>query len=122
MSFQDWLDSEEDKIGFEKITKIKKEELTMSSKWVEIRDTAVDALGLDEVGKTLKGNLNNWLVDEGLDIISKTADKVVDQCRKDAPEEKGWCKVRDAFVLPLAIQGGLTVLKVVIEKAAAEKL
>ena len=121
MSFQDWLDSEEDKIGFEKITKIKKEELTMS-KWVEIRDTAVDALGLDEVGKTLKGNLNNWLVDEGLDIISKTANKVIDQCRKDAPEEKGWCKVRDAFVLPLAIQGGLTVLKVVIQKAAAEKL
>ena len=121
MSFQDWLDSEEDRIGFEKITKIKKEELTMS-KWVEIRDTAVDALGLDEVGKTLKGNLNNWLVDEGLDIISKTANKVIDQCRKDAPEEKGWCKVRDAFVLPLAIQGGLTVLKVVIQKAAAEKL
>lgn len=122
MPFQDWLDSEEDKIGFEKITKIKKEELTMSSKWVEIRDTAVDALGLDEVGKTLKGNLNNWLVDEGLDIISKTADKVVDQCRKDAPEEKGWCKVRDSFVLPLAIQGGVAVLKVVIQKAAAEKL
>lgn len=89
-------------------------------RWVDIRDTAVDALGLDEVGKTLKGNLNNWLVDEGLDIISKTADKVVDQCRKDAPEEKGWCKVRDSFVLPLAIQGGVAVLKVVIEKAAAE--
>jgi hypothetical protein len=122
MSFQDWLDSEEDKIGFEKITKIKKEELTMSSKWVEIRDTAVDALGLDEVGKTLKGNLNNWLVDEGLDIISKTADKVVEQCKKDAPKETGWCKVRDSFVLPLAIQGGVAVLKVVIQKAAAEKL
>ena len=92
------------------------------SEWVKIRDTAVDALGLDEVGKTLKGNLNNWLVDEGLDIISKTADKGVDQCKRDAAQEPGWCKVRDAFVLPLAIQGGLTVLKVVIEKAAAEKL
>ena len=92
------------------------------SKWVEIRDTAVDALGLDEVGKTLKGNLTNWLVDEGMDIISKTADKVVEQCKKDAPQETGWCKVRDAFVLPLAIQGGLAVFKVVIQKAAAEKL
>lgn len=92
------------------------------SKWVEIRDTAVDALGLDEVGKTLKGNLNNWLVDEGMDIISKTADKVVEQCKKDAPRETGWCKVRDAFVLPLAIQGGLAVFKVVIQKAATEKL
>ena len=91
------------------------------SKWVEIRDTAVDALGLDEVGQTLKGNLNNWLVDEGMDIISKTADKVVEQCKKDAPQETGWCKVRDAFVLPLAIQGGLAVFKVVIQKGAAEK-
>ena len=92
------------------------------SEWVKIRDTAVDALGLDEVGKTMKGNLNNWLVNEGMDVITVAANKVIDQCKKDAPEEKGWCKVRDALVLPLAIQGGLTVLKVVIEKAAAEKL
>lgn len=88
------------------------------SKWPEIRDTAVEALGLDEVGKTMKGNLNNWLVSEGMDVISVAADKVIDQCKKDSPNEQGWCKVRDAFVLPLAIQGGLAVLKVVIEKAA----
>jgi hypothetical protein len=92
------------------------------SKWTDIRDTAVDALGLDEVSKTMKGNINNWLVSEGMDVISVAADKVIDQCRKDAPAETGWCKVRDAFVLPLAIQGGLAVLKVVIEKAAAEKV
>lgn len=91
-------------------------------KWVDVRDTAVEALGLDEVGKTLKGNLNNWLVGEGLDVISVAADKVIDQCKKDAPQEQGWCKLRDAFVLPLAIQGGVAVLKVVIQKAAAEKL
>lgn len=91
------------------------------SKWVDIRDTAVDALGLDEVGKTMKGNLNHWLMSEGMDVISVAADKVIDQCKKDAPNEQGWCKVRDAFVLPLAIQGGLTVLKVVLEKAAAEQ-
>lgn len=89
-------------------------------KWVDVRDTAVEALGLDDVGKTLKGNFNNWLVDEGLNIVSDAADKVVEQCKKDASQENGWCKVRDAFVLPLAIQGGLTVLKIVIQKAAAE--
>lgn len=95
----------------------------MSTKsWVEVRDSVLEALSLDEVGKTLKGNLNNWLVSEGMDVISVAADKVIDQCRKDAPAETGWCKVRDAFVLPLAIQGGLAVLKVVIEKAAAEKV
>lgn len=88
------------------------------SEWVKFRDTAVEALGLDEVGKTMKGNLNNWLVSEGMDVISVAADKVIDQCKKDAPNEQGWCKVRDGFVLPLAIQGGLAVLKVVIEKAA----
>ena len=57
-----------------------------------------------------------------LTAIKEMADKVVDQCRKDAPEEKGWCKVRDSFVLPLAIQGGVAVIKVVIQKAASEKL
>lgn len=92
------------------------------SKWVEIRDTAVEALGLDEVGQTMKGNLNNWLVSEGMDVITVAANKVIDQCKKDAPQETGWCKVRDAFVLPLAVQGGVALLKVVIQKAAAEKL
>ena len=59
------------------------------SKWVEIRDTAVEALELEEVGQTLKGNLNNWLADEGLNVISDAADKVVEQCKKDATAETG---------------------------------
>ena len=53
-----------------------------------------------EVGQTLKSNLNNWLADEGLNVISDAADKVVEQCKKDATAETGWCKVRDAFILP----------------------
>ena len=71
-------------------------------------------------GQQQKGEID--YVSEGMDVISVAANKVIDQCKKDAPNEQGWCKVRDAFILPLAIQGGLTVLKVVIQKAAAEKL
>ena len=105
----------------------------MGSKWVEVRDSLVEALKIEEVGKDLKNNFVTWLESEGVEFAQKFVDKIIEECkadapqetgwcriRKDAPEEKGWCKVRDAFVLPLAIQGGLTVLKVIIEKAAAE--
>ena len=86
------------------------------SEWVKIRDTAVDALGLDEVGKTMKGNLNNWLVNEGMDVITVAANKVIDQCKKDAPDEKGWCKIRDLIVLPAVINLGLWVTEKALVK------
>jgi hypothetical protein len=48
------------------------------------------------------------------------ADAIIDECRKDAPNESGWCKIRDAFVVPVAINIGMALLKLVIEKAANE--
>ena len=90
------------------------------SKWTEIRDTVVDALKVEEVGKNLKGNFIDWLTKEGIALLEAAADRVVEECKADAPKETGWCKIRDAFVVPAAINIGLYVLKVVLEKAAAE--
>lgn len=49
-----------------------------------------------------------------------TIDRVIAECKADAPTKTGWCKIRDAFVVPAAINIGMYVLKVVLEKAAAE--
>lgn len=56
----------------------------------------------------------------GIALLEAAADRIIDECKKDAPQETGWCKIRDAFVVPAAINIGLYVLKVVLEKAAAE--
>ncbi len=90
------------------------------SKWTGLRDTVVDALKADEVGKSLKERFINWLTTEGIALLEAAAERIIDECKKDAPQETGWCKIRDAFVVPAAINIGLYVLKVVLEKAAAE--
>jgi hypothetical protein len=92
----------------------------MSSKWVEIRDSVEDALQIEEVKATLKGRFIDWLGDEGIDFVQSLADAVISECKRDAPSESGWSKIRDAFVVPAAVNIGMVLLKLVIEKAAAE--
>jgi hypothetical protein len=87
------------------------------SKWTEIRDTAVEALNAEGVGKDIKDKFIDWLVREGMAFLQAVADKVVAQCKADAGSESGWCKIRDAFVIPAAISIGMYVLEMVIEKA-----
>ncbi len=91
------------------------------SKWVEIRDSIEDALNVDEVGKNLKNQFVGWLTQEGVSFLQASADRVIAECRADAPNESGWCKIRDAFVVPATINIGMYVLTVVLEKAAAEQ-
>ena len=90
------------------------------SKWTEIRDTAVEALNTEGVGKDIKDKFIDWLVKEGMAFLRAVADKVVAQCKADAESESGWCKVRDAFVIPAAISIGMYVLEMVVEKAGQE--
>ena len=90
------------------------------SKWTEVRDSVVDALKVDSVGKNLKNEFVTWLTQEGIAFLQAAADRVIEECKKDAPTETGWCKIRDAFVVPAALNIGLYVLKIVLEKASAE--
>lgn len=91
------------------------------SKWVDIRDSALEALKLEEVGKGLKNRFVGWVGKEGVDFAQAFVDEIKDECKKDALNEKGWCKVRDTFVVPLALDGGIFLLKMIIEKAADEE-
>lgn len=90
------------------------------SKWTEIRDTAIEALNAEGVGKDIKDKFIDWLVKEGMTFLQAVADKVVAQCKADAASESGWCKIRDAFAIPAAISIGMYVLEMVVEKATAE--
>lgn len=90
------------------------------SDWVKIRDSIEEALKLEEVGKDLKTRFVGWLGNEGVGFIQPIADAIIDECKRDAPNESGWCKIRDLFVVPVAVNIGMALLKLVIEKAAAE--
>jgi hypothetical protein len=91
------------------------------SEWVKIRDSVLEALQLEDVGKELKGKFVGWLGDQGLDFAQAFVDKILDECKKDAPAESGWCKIRDMFVVPAALNIAMALLKIILEKAAKEE-
>ena len=93
----------------------------MSSKWVPIRDSILEALKLEEVGKGLKNRVVGWMGREGVEFAQAFVDEIKDECKKDAPEEKGWCRIRDMFIVPLFLDGAMFLLKLILEKAAAEE-
>lgn len=88
--------------------------------WVDVRDSLVEAMKLEDIGKNLKADFVNWLSGEGLDFAQEVVDQIIAECKKDAPNEKGWCKIRDAFVVPVALNVVMYVLRTVLTKAAAE--
>ena len=93
----------------------------MSSKWVEIGDSVVEALKVKEVGKSMKADFVTWLGTEGIEFAQAFVDEVISECKEDAPKETGWCKIRDSVVLPMALSVGMYVLRMVLTKAAEEK-
>jgi hypothetical protein len=90
------------------------------SKWVPIRDSIVEALQVEQIGKDLKDRFVTWVEDEGIAFIQQFADGIINECRKDAETESGWCKIRDSIVVPGLLNVGMYILKMVIAKAAEE--
>jgi len=90
------------------------------SKWTEIRDSLVNAMKIEDMGKNLKNDFVTWLSGEGLDFAQGFVDEIISECKKDAPNESGWCKIRDTFVVPVALNIVMYVLKTVMTKAAEE--
>ena len=40
--------------------------------------------------------------------------------KEQSKTESGWCKIRDGVVLPLLMQGGVYVVKLVLSKTVAQ--
>lgn len=87
------------------------------SKWTDVRDSVIDAIQLDDVGKSMKDELVSWLTNDGLEFAQAFADRVVAECKADASNEAGWCKIRDSFVLPVTLNVGIWVMKTVLAKS-----
>ena len=90
------------------------------SKWVEIRDSLLESMKADQVAKSVKSDFITWLTAEGIEFAQTFADEVAKECKADAPNEKGWCKIRDGVVLPIALSVGMYILRTVLTKAAEE--
>lgn len=87
----------------------------MSSKWVPVRDTILEALRIDTVTEEMKAGLTRWLLAEILPAAKKAAEDFCTQIREQAKDEKGWRKVRDLIVLPFIIEGGLWLVEMALD-------
>lgn len=92
------------------------------SKWTDVRDNIVDALNVDVVTDDLKNQITNTLLEQILPIIENAVDSFAEKVKAQAPQESGWCRVRDGIVLPLILEGLVFVVKTVLAKALNENV
>lgn len=86
------------------------------SKWTDIRDSITGALKVDEVTEEVKEQVTQAVVNEVLPPIENLVDDFVNKLKEQAPQETGWCRARDGIVLPLVLQGIVTLVKLVLTK------
>lgn len=86
------------------------------SKWVEVRDSLVDALNVDEVTEELKESVTQKVLEEVLPAVEDVANKFVATIQDQAKIETGWDKARDGIILPLLINGAIWLTKYILNK------
>lgn len=90
------------------------------SKWTEVRDNIADALHVDDVTEEVKQGVTQKILDEVIPVIENTVDAFCAVTKEQAKTESGWCKIRDAIVLPLVMQGCVYIVKTVLSKTVAQ--
>ena len=83
------------------------------SKWTDIRDAIVKEISVDQVTEEVKQRVTRTILNECIPAIEQAVDKFVTQVKE---QSKGW---RDAIVLPTVMQGGVWLVKLVLDKSLA---
>lgn len=87
------------------------------SKWTDVRDNVVDALHVDDVTEDVKQHVTSTLLSEVMPVIENAVDNFCAVTKGQSKSESGWCKIRDGVVLPLLMQGGVYVVKLVLSNS-----
>ena len=87
------------------------------SKWTDIRDNIVKELNVEHVTEEAKQRITRAILNECIPAIEQAVDKFVTQIKEQAKDEHGWCYWRDAVVLPAVMQGGVWLVRLVLDKS-----
>jgi hypothetical protein len=90
------------------------------SNWTDFRDEILNAINVEEITEEVKQDFSRWLLTSLLPALKPAADNFVTQVRAQAANETGWCKVRDLFVLPFIVEGGLWLIEKALTKTLTE--
>ena len=81
------------------------------STWTDMRDKALEAMkegALDVVEETKQKFIDNF-IEAGMPAIKAYAELFSATVQEQAKNETGWVKIRDMFVIPLAVKAALSV-------------
>lgn len=87
------------------------------SKWTDIRDGALDAMkqgALDVAEETKQQFLANF-IEAGVPVVEEYAAQFTAKVKEQATNETGWTKIRDAIVIPFAVQISIYVGKQILQ-------
>ena len=87
------------------------------SKWTDIRDAIVKEINVDQVTEEVKQRVARAILNECIPAIEQAVDRFVAQIKEQAKSERGWCYWRDAVVLPAVMQGGMWLVRLVLDKS-----
>lgn len=90
------------------------------SKWTDVRDNVVNALHVEDVTEDVKQHVTSTLLSEVMPLLENAVDSFCAATKEQSKTESGWCKIRDGVVLPLLMQGGVYVVKLVLSKTVAQ--
>lgn len=90
------------------------------SKWTDVRDGIVDALHVDDVTEDVKQHVTSAILSEVMPVAENAVDSFCAATKEQSKSEAGWCKIRDGVVLPLVMQGGIYIIKLVLSKTVAQ--
>lgn len=87
------------------------------SKWTDIRDGALDAMkqgALNVVEETKQQFMTNF-IEAGVPVVEEYAAQFAEKVKEQSVNETGWTKIRDAIVIPFAVQIGLYIGKQILQ-------
>ena len=87
------------------------------SKWTDIRDGALDAMkqGALNVAEETKRQFMTNFIEAGVPVIEEYANEFATKVKEQSANEAGWTKIRDAIVIPFAVQIGLYIGKQILQ-------
>lgn len=90
------------------------------SKWTDVRDAVEKEIQISGVAEEVRRSVLSMLANEAIPAAEAFLGKFVEGVKAESEHESGWCKIRDAVVIPYGIQALTWLGKYVINRTIVE--
>lgn len=90
------------------------------SKWTDLRDSIEQDVELSGIAEQVREDILACLANEVAPAAEAFLDKFIEGVKTEAEQETGWCRFRDAVVIPDCISLLLQLSKYAIQRTLAE--